>query len=245
MIVNPSWASIPSIEDMSEAYPTFAVMAGLDGDATMQCVARPDGALDLCEVLNTTPSGLGFDRAALTLTRRFRINPLEINGADTKSVVQFVIRFRAAPFEPNPPWTGPEPDADHVRNVRTLIDQMTPQVEREFTLALDDLDVDPDRLTKVQAILVQARSESAERQKQAAALAMARLLTPEEFARFQSGGRPPPRPSDDLFARAGDQANAVMEEELQRVKALYCAQYDCPILLAVPMPAPLPPAAGR
>lgn len=234
VVTNPSWASIPSGADMSEVYPGFAIAAGLDGDVTLRCVARADGVLDLCEVMNATPSGLGFDRAGLSLSRLFRTHPLRVGGTEAKSTVQFTIRFRPAPYEAAPPWTGPEPDAGHLQAVRAMIEAMRPAAEREFEQALDDLDVDPDRAATARAIVQQTRSEFDAREREAAALAMARLLTPEQFATMTSGRGMPPTPSDDLFARAGGEVTAVMEEKVQRIKALYCARYDCPVLTPAP-----------
>lgn len=236
MVTNPSWASRPDAEAMGEAYPNFAVNAGIDGDVTLRCVARTDGGLDLCAVVTATPTGLGFDRAGLSLSRQFRINPREIDGYDTKAQVQFTIRFRAAPVEIGPPWTGPEPAAAHVANVRAMLTTMAPRVEREFAAALQETDVDADRLEKVQAIMIQVREEFVERDKDAAALAMARLVTPENFERFRASGTPPPEPSEADFIRAADQTGALMEAATQRRRALYCAQFDCPALTPRPMP---------
>lgn len=239
MVTNPSWASRPDAEAMGEAYPNFAVNAAIDGDVTLRCRARIDGGLDLCEVMRASPTGLGFDRAGLSLSRLFRINPREVDGQDTKTQVQFTIRFRAAPFEPSPPWTGPEPDPAHVANVRLMLPTMAPRIEREFAAALEETDVDADRLEKVRAILVQVRAEFEERDKDAVALAMARLVTPEDLERYRSGGGSPPEPSEDDFIRAADRAEALMNEATERRRSLYCAQFDCPTLSSPP-PAAAP-----
>lgn len=240
VITTPNWASIPSGEDMAAAYPEFANTIGQDGDVTLRCAALASGGLERCEVLETTPSGLGFDRAGRSLSSRFRVSPLQVDGEEAKSTVQFTIRFRARPFDPVLPWTGPEPDAAHLAATRTMIDGVSANVERDFQRSLQDLDVDADRRDKVRAILVQVHQEFAERHKAAATLAMARLVTPQQLAAFLAGGAPPPEPADEAFMRAGDQSQAASQAEMERIKVLYCAQFDCPTL-AAPLPGSVQP----
>lgn len=241
VITNPTWAARPDAEAMGEAYPGFAVSAGLDGDVTLRCTARTDGGLDLCEVRQVTPTGLGFDRAGLSLSRLFRVNPREVDGQDTKAQVQFTIRFRAERFVPSPPWTGPEPDAAHVANFTPMIAAMMTELEREFADSLQHTDVDTDRVDKVRAILTQAHAEFVDRLKEAGALTMARLVTREDFARFRTGGASPPEPSQATAVSAADRADAFMNDELQRRRELYCAQFDCPVLPAPPTDPVAPP----
>lgn len=235
MITNPTWASIPSGEELGEAYPEFANAIGQDGDVTLRCAALASGGLERCEVVDATPQGLGFDRAGLSLSSRFRVNPREVDGQDAKSMVQFTIRFRAQPFEPVTPWKGPEPDAAHLAATRVIAESVASEVEADFLASLEHIDVDADRVDKVRAMLVQAHDEFIERDKTAAILAMARLVTPEQLAAMAAGGPPPPRPSDEALASAGDQSDLIGQAEMDRVKALYCAQFDCPVL-------PPPPA---
>ena len=238
VVTNPSWASRPDAEALGEAYPNFAANAAIDGNVTLRCTARIDGGLDLCEVVRVAPAGLGFDRAGLSLSRLFRINPREVDGRDTKTRVQFTIRFRAAPSESGPPWTGPEPDSAHVANVRLMLATIAPAIEREFAADLAEPEVDADRLEKVRAIMIQVRGEFEEREKDAAALAMARLVNPADFERFRSGGGSPPEPSEDDFIRAADRADALQNAATERRRSLYCAQFDCPTLSPPPATAP-------
>lgn len=139
VITTPNWASIPSGEDMAAAYPEFANAIGQDGDVTLRCAALASGSLERCEIVETTPVGLGFDRAGLSLSSRFRVSPLQVDGEEAKSIVQFTIRFRARPFDPVLPWTGPEPDAAHLAATRTMIDGVSADVERDFQRSLQDL----------------------------------------------------------------------------------------------------------
>lgn len=240
IVTNPSWASRPDADAMGEAYPDFAASAGIEGDVTLRCTARTDGGLDLCEVVRATPTGLGFDRAGLSLSRLFRVNPREVDGQDTKARVQFTIRFTARPLQPIMPWTGPEPDAAHLAATRVIADSLEPEVRADFLDSLEHIDVDADRVDKVRAMLVQVHEEFLERDKTAGILMMARLVTPDQLAVMVAGGPPPTQPSDEAMVSAGDQSEMVSRAEMDRLKVLYCAQFDCPVMPPSPTDSSAP-----
>lgn len=230
VITNPTWASIPDAEAMTAVYPRFAGIAGLSGDATLSCLAQPDGVLSACNVIRTTPDGLGFEQAALSLTGQFRTNPRTVNGQEAGARVQFSVRFRPpTPTEPEP-WTGPEPDAAHLQATQGMVDQLMPDVDREFAAYVEDLDIDPDRENKARAMIMQVYAEFRERQIAATTLTLARLITPEQQSALMSGQGYPPEPPPEVQARAQDQADRLETEQQTRLRALYCAQYDCPTL---------------
>lgn len=227
VITNPSWAQVPDPDVLGEAHPAFAAMAGLPGIATLRCVARADGGLSACEVVEAAPRGLGFDRAALSVAPLFRVTPRTVNGEEAKSSVQFDIRFTVDGDRPVLPWTGQEPTADHLRNTRAFIDGLDVDLAAEFEASLQDLGVDADREDKARAIMRQTYAEFAERKRAATALAMARLITPEELTMAATKRATPPQPSEETFMRAGDQAIILDNLELARTRALYCAQFEC------------------
>ena len=230
-IVNPTWASIPDGEAMAEVYPEFASMISLEGDVNLRCRVARDGTLSLCRVNTAVPEALGFDDAALALAPRFRVNPREVDGEATKSSVQFTIRFRMAPEEAPPPWTGAEPSPGHLSAAAKVLVAMTGPTDAETIaqeLATLDLDVDDDRVDRVRAMFMQVEAEFSDEAKQAATLAMARLLSPEQLADIQAGGPWPPRPIDEHLASAGDVAHRVMEKRYARLRELYCVEYECP-----------------
>lgn len=234
-IVNPTWASIPDGEAMAEAYPEFASMIALDGDVNLRCMVAPDGTLSLCRVNVAVPDGVGFEDAALALASSFRVNPREVDGEVRKSRVQFTIRFRMEPEDAPPPaWTGAEPSPGQVANALAVLKDMLGPTEPAEELARLELDVDPEREARVRAILLQAEAEFRAADQQAAALALARLVTPEQLAEIKAGGAWPQRPTEDQLKSAGDTVHLVSKRRDERLRELYCAEFPCPARTPAP-----------
>lgn len=93
VIRNPSWARQPSGEQMMRAYPERAVVAGISGSASLNCLVLPGGGVTDCNVTRETPGGYGFGRAAQGLSRHFRMNPRTVDGAAEGSRVAITLRF--------------------------------------------------------------------------------------------------------------------------------------------------------
>ena len=80
IVTNPSWARIPSREEIQAAYPTKALMMGRSGRVVMRCETQIDGTLKDCAILSETPTSYGFGDAALSLARRFKMHPETRDG---------------------------------------------------------------------------------------------------------------------------------------------------------------------
>lgn len=239
-IVDPSWASMPDAQAMGDAYPEFASRAGLAGEASLRCMVAPDGTLALCSVDTASPAGLGFDRAALSLVPRFRLNPRQVDGEATQSSVQFTIRFRMPAAEPPPPWTGADPSPEHLAAVEAFLRRSGMLDAMREDLQAVDLMVDADREDRLRAMVEQVLDELEREMKQAAVLALARILTPGQLEVLREGGEWPPRPHDDVLERAGDVADRLATRATDRLAELYCAGFDCPLPPDPQGPPPTP-----
>ena len=71
MLDFPVWASAPSFDDLAAAYP--AKGGGTEGYVAEHCQVLRSGALFGCSPIKEDPKGDGFDKAALALTRKFKV----------------------------------------------------------------------------------------------------------------------------------------------------------------------------
>lgn len=98
VITNPDWMHKPDGQDFEDAYPPAAQMLGLDGRTVVSCQISAEGVAEGCVVIAESPKGLGFDRAALQISRTFRFKPMTRDGqpVDGGTVrVPLVFRFPA------------------------------------------------------------------------------------------------------------------------------------------------------
>lgn len=92
---NLPWIEAPSYTDVSAAYPRKAREAGIGGRATVSCAMGEDGRLKDCSTGISEPRGYGFDTAAKSLARQFRIAVTNDEGrkATHKVAVHLPVTF--------------------------------------------------------------------------------------------------------------------------------------------------------
>lgn len=122
-----SWAEAPTPADVLAAYPPQALAAKVTGFVSLQCGFDRDGRLEDCQTLGAEPKGQGFERAAKTLSKRFRLDPKELPGVRMRDAgVNLPVTFDAGALRRaslgKPVWTR-TPDLDELRtafaNVKT------------------------------------------------------------------------------------------------------------------------------
>lgn len=91
------WSEAPSWDDVVAAYPAKARAANAGGRSTILCDFRKDGGLTVCRWLSVSTPGMGFETAALSLARKFRLE-----GSPGRASVQLVFAFSPQMLDAGP-----------------------------------------------------------------------------------------------------------------------------------------------
>jgi TonB family protein len=108
---NPQWTDAPSALALQEAAPALNNAIGLTGAVRLTCKVVKDGALQACGVDEELPKGVGYGAAALSMTDRYRLSPIQLSaGAEGRKVT---VRMGFTP--PALPEVEPPPAAKSTR----------------------------------------------------------------------------------------------------------------------------------
>lgn len=99
MLDDPVWLTAANFDDLARAYP--AKGGGVEGYAAAHCLVVRSGAaagsLRDCQVIKESPNGHDFDKAALSLTSKFRLAPTVLARAPNHNEVWVDIPIRLPP----------------------------------------------------------------------------------------------------------------------------------------------------
>jgi hypothetical protein len=85
------WDHRPTIEDLTLYYPENAATMDQEGWTLVRCVVAPHGELSQCILAAEAPTGFGFGKAALTLTKDYR---MKLSAGLVGKTITFPINFR-------------------------------------------------------------------------------------------------------------------------------------------------------
>ena len=90
------------------------------------------------------------------------------------------------------------------------------------------LDMDEDRRAFVQDLITTISADLRDESIHAMALALARVMTPQQAEAIMNGRMPPgDPPSGEALMRASDRMEEIGAEYDRRLRSGYCARYDC------------------
>ena len=75
-IKNSKWIRHPTGDDVAKVYPPHEMREHKSDRVVMDCAVSDDGSLQSCDVVEDKRPGLGFDKAALSLSKLFKMAPL-------------------------------------------------------------------------------------------------------------------------------------------------------------------------
>jgi TonB family protein len=125
VVTQPDWLEKPSADDLAENYPGLASALGVWGYAVISCSVSATGSLVDCQAVTERPIGLGFGRAAVAMSERFRMRPMTVNGKPVDGgTVRIPLTFRLPAADKPPP---PAPiSAEAERQAYRLVDVRRP-----------------------------------------------------------------------------------------------------------------------
>lgn len=107
VVASPPWTSVPSMSDVTSAYPITAAGKADQGRVSMSCYVMDDGSLKACYATSAVPAKVGFEEAALGLTSKYQVDPAWRSKIHDVLQVTFTIEIAKADGVAATPPTKP------------------------------------------------------------------------------------------------------------------------------------------
>lgn len=234
-VSQPDWLARPDAEDLADTYPDLARALGIEGRATISCSVDLKGRLQDCVSPAASPQGLGFDQAALTMSKLFAMRPKRVDGVPVAGgTVRIPIRF-TLPKADAPPPDGPLTPASDAARQAAQLSGMARGLASGLVEDVARIETDGTEATiAAQAVtaLREARRRAAPEVAEAVARAIAGQLSSAEIDRWVAYLNGPamrklqaegPRLSREITAAQAAHTGWV----LSRARATFCGRQDC------------------
>lgn len=184
----PDWLARPDAKELADHYPSLARALDIEGRALISCSVDLKGRLQGCVSVAASPRGLGFDKAALAMSKLFAMQPRLVDGKPVAGgTVRIPIRF----VLPSPQAADPEPFASPAilgaaRRAATLSgisDRLAVGLTEDLDKVEDD-SADPMVLAQGLEALSDARRQAAPQVAEAVARSIAATLSPAELTQW-------------------------------------------------------------
>ena len=81
LVERPIWTRLPKDPELSCSFPAQAAASRISwGRASLRCTANAQGRMGECRVTRQSPTGFGFDAAAVHAARGFQLQPTDGEG---------------------------------------------------------------------------------------------------------------------------------------------------------------------
>jgi TonB family protein len=112
VVTEPEWTRLPTGQEMAAYYPRGVTTSGL---VRLECVVNADGGLEGCVAESESPPDQGFGKAAVAMSRLFRMKPETRDGQPVGgAMVTIPLRFSLGVLPPQ--WLRP-PTAEELQSV--------------------------------------------------------------------------------------------------------------------------------
>lgn len=221
----PSWRTAPDPNLAGELMPGLAGLMGISGRATVRCLAVGDGRPSRCHVADERPAGLGFGSAARLVVASGEVRAARSDGRIVTSWINSTVNFTAFDLDqPVRQWTGPEPSEEGLalarRVVKTDLAAHLPTVD-ELIAGLDF-----DRRALVRNWIEELLPGLEATNRDAPAIQLARLLTPEQLRTILAGGDVP-TPDYETYEAAFQDVSAEELIALRELRRRFCERWSC------------------